>query len=76
MMGIPEVPVVLSAADDMFFSLKIESAVKLVGVKLVQASDFGQLEERLLGPAPQMIILDLNSRACAPIEAMQVTTCV
>jgi DNA-binding NarL/FixJ family response regulator len=71
MTSVPEVPIVLSAADDMFFSSKIESVARLVGVKVVHALDARQLEECLMGAAPRMIILDLNSKACAPLEAIR-----
>ncbi len=64
-------PLVLSAVDDLFFSAKIQSTAKLVGVNVVEATDAAQLEERLTGPTPKMILLDLNSRACAPLDAVR-----
>ncbi len=64
-------PLVLSAVDDIFFSARIQSTAKLMGVNLVEATDAAQLEERLAGPAPKMILLDLNSRACAPLDAVR-----
>jgi len=69
--GASEVPTVLSAVDDIFFSSKIESVARLVGVKVVQALDARQLEERLAYAAPRMIILDLNSKACAPLDTIR-----
>ena len=71
MTGASEVPTVLSAVDDIFFSSKIESVARLVGVKVVQALDARQLEERLAYAAPRMIILDLNSKACAPLDTIR-----
>jgi CheY-like chemotaxis protein len=71
MAGNPEAPMILSAVDDMFFSSKIESAAGLVGVRVVQVLDAGQLEKRLADQAPRMIILDLNSRACAPLDVIR-----
>ncbi len=64
-------PTVLSAVDDMFFSAKIRSTAKLIGVDVIEATDIAQLEERLTGPTPKMILLDLNSRACAPLDAVR-----
>ncbi len=66
-----DVPVVLSAVDDMFFSSRIESAAKLAGVRVVSATDARQLAELLLELIPRMIILDLNSNACAPLESLR-----
>ena len=65
------VPVILSAVDDLFFSSKIESAANLAGVRVVSARNARQLEELLATLAPRMIILDLNSEACAPLEAVR-----
>ena len=66
-----EYPAVLVAVDDMFFSSRIESVAKLLGVTVAQALDATQLEQRLAGPPPRMILLDLNSRACTPLEALR-----
>jgi DNA-binding NarL/FixJ family response regulator len=71
MTSVPIDLIVLSAVDDMFFSSKIESVAKLVGVQVVHALDARQLEECLTGAAPRMIILDLNSKACAPLGAIR-----
>ena len=71
MTGNPENPIVLAAVDDVFFSSRIESVARLAGVELVQALDEEQLGRFLSGATPQMIILDLNGKACAPIEAIR-----
>lgn len=71
MTRVPEDPTVVSAGDDMFFSSKIQSVAGMVGVKVVQALDAEQLYQLLSGPAPRMIILDLNSKACAPLTAIR-----
>ena len=66
-----EVPTILSAVDDIFFSSKIESVARLAGVRVVQALDAKQLAERLADTTPRMVIFDLNSKACAPLEAIR-----
>jgi DNA-binding NarL/FixJ family response regulator len=64
-------PIILSLVDDMFFSSKIESTAKLVGVRAIQVFDPRQLEKALEGPPPRMIILDLGSKTCAPLEILR-----
>jgi CheY-like chemotaxis protein len=63
--------IVLAAVDDIFFSAKIEEVAKRVGVRLIQALDAGQLSEKLAATTPELIILDLNSRACSPLDAIR-----
>ncbi len=62
---------VLAAVDDLFFWTKIEAAARHLGVHLEHATDGAQLEEKLAAKAPDLIILDLNSEACAPIAALR-----
>ncbi|HYK87719.1 MAG TPA: hypothetical protein VE398_03045 [Acidobacteriota bacterium] len=64
-------PVVVSAVDDLFFSSKIESTAKLAGVTVIQISKARELNELLTDLVPRMIILDLNSRFCDPLEALR-----
>ena len=64
-------PKVLAAVDDLFFWTKIEAAACHIGVQLEQAIDAAQFEERLAAQAPDLIIVDLNSEACAPIAAIK-----
>jgi CheY-like chemotaxis protein len=67
----PTARIVLTAVDDIFFSAKIEEVAKTLGVRLVQALDARQLSEKLAATTPELIILDLNSRACSPLEAIR-----
>ncbi len=69
--NIPDPPTVLSVVDDMFFSARIESTAKLAGVRLIQICDARQLEKVLEESVPQMIILDLNSKACEPLDTVR-----
>ncbi len=65
------VPLVFAAVTDMFFCSKIDSVAGIVGVKVFKALDALQLEQGLAGPAPRLILLDLNSSALAPIETIR-----
>ena len=67
----PETPVI-AAVDDLFFLTKIEATAQHAGVPLVQARSARALEERLAeGQPPRLIVLDLNSTACAPLDAIR-----
>jgi CheY-like chemotaxis protein len=62
---------VLAGVDDLFFSTRIASTAEALGVRLVLAADAVQLENALAASTPDLIILDLNSRTCAPLEAIR-----
>jgi PleD family two-component response regulator len=64
-------PVVLAAVDDLFFSVKIESAARQLEIQLILAPSFEQLVKYLEALVPEIVILDLNSRACAPFDAIR-----
>jgi DNA-binding NarL/FixJ family response regulator len=62
---------VLVAVDDLFFLAKIEAVAKQAGIGIVEARSARSLEERLREAPPRLVILDLNSAACAPLEAIR-----
>ncbi len=62
---------VLAAVDDIFFSTKIETTARQTGAKLTIARDSRELVECLEKTVPDLIIIDLNSRTCAPIESIR-----
>jgi CheY-like chemotaxis protein len=62
---------VLAAVEDMFFLAKIEAAAKVVGVDLVEARSVEKLNEHLDVLNPDLIILDLNSKAWDPLEVIR-----
>jgi len=62
--------VVLAAVDDIFFLSRIESVAKGRGVELVKAIDADQLNRQLDSLVPRLIILDLNSKTCSPLNAV------
>jgi len=61
---------VLAAVDDLFFSARIEAVARSVGIGLALASDSHQLWSRLQVEAPDLVILDLNSKSCAPLDSI------
>jgi CheY-like chemotaxis protein len=64
-------PGVLVAVDDLFFWAKIESAARHAGVRVEQALSAIQIQERLKRAVPGLIILDLNSVACEPLDTIR-----
>jgi CheY-like chemotaxis protein len=63
---------VIAAVDDLFFLTKIETAARQAGVNLIQARSARALDEQLDAPAvPRLVILDLNSSACSPFDAIR-----
>jgi CheY-like chemotaxis protein len=64
-------PLVLSAGEDIFFSSRIATVARMLGVNLIQVLDAHQLQEALASLVPRLIIVDLNSRACAPLDAIR-----
>lgn len=64
-------PLVLAAVDDLFFSTRIETVARLSGVRLEQAVNAQQLHEFLTKEVPDLIVVDLNGRACAPVDSIR-----
>jgi PleD family two-component response regulator len=63
--------VVIAAVDDLFFSARIESAARKLGIRFAIVTDFEQLSASLKLETPDLVILDLNSRACAPLDTIR-----
>lgn len=64
-------PLVLAGVEDIFFSAMIEPAAREAGVELRLALDSLQLQAALNGRLPALIILDLNSKTCRPLDAIR-----
>ena len=62
---------ILTAVDDIFFSSRIDSVARKVGVNLVQALNAEQLGAELDSLVPDLIIFDLNSKAFAPLDTIR-----
>ncbi len=64
-------PLVIAGMEDIFFSAKIEPVARKTGVELTVALDSHQLQTALDGRLPALIILDLNSKACRPLDVIR-----
>ena len=64
-------PGVLAAVDDLFFWTKIEAAARHAGVSVEQATSAAQIQRSLNLAVPGLIIIDLNSVVCEPLETIR-----
>ena len=64
-------PLVLSVGEDLFFSTRIETVARECSIRLRQAADLAQLDQCLEAEVPNLIIVDLNSKTCAPIDSIR-----
>jgi CheY-like chemotaxis protein len=62
---------ILAAVDDLFFKVKIVEAAKQVGARLGTASTAPDALARARADRPGLIILDLHSVPCAPLEVLK-----
>jgi CheY-like chemotaxis protein len=62
--------VVIAAVDDLFFATKIETAAKAAGVELRTAATAEDLWRQLESLTPSLIVLDLNSARCTPLDTV------
>lgn len=62
---------VLAAVDDMFFAAKIAETAKGLGVPLVFARDAADVLDKVRAQRPSLLIIDLNSTACRPVESIR-----
>jgi CheY-like chemotaxis protein len=63
-------PCVLVAVDDLFFSSKISETAKHLGIPLVFARSQDEVIARALTEKPALLIVDLNSTRCQPVETI------
>ena len=61
---------VLVAVDDLFFSSKITETAKQLGISLLFARSQDEVIARALTDKPALIIVDLNSTRCNPVETI------
>ena len=61
---------VLVGVSDLFFQAKIAETAKHLGVDLVFARNFDLVMERVAAEPPALLILDLNSDPCKPLEVL------
>ena len=61
---------VLVAVDDLFFSTKISETAKQLGIPLLFARSQDEVIARALTEKPALLIIDLNSNRCQPVETI------
>lgn len=61
---------VLVGVSDLFFQAKIAETAKHLGVDLAFARNFDLVMERVAAEPPALLILDLNSEPCKPLEVV------
>ncbi len=59
---------VIAAVDDLFFASKIRGTAEQIGVKVRFARSVDTLIEAARAEKPSLVIVDLHSEACNPIE--------
>lgn len=61
---------VLVAVDDLFFASKITETARQLGILLLFARTQDEVIARALSEKPALLIIDLNSARCNPIETI------
>ena len=61
---------VLVAVDDLFFASKITETARQLGISLLFARSQDEVIARALSEKPALLIMDLNSPRCRPIETI------
>ena len=61
---------VLVAVDDLFFSSKITETARQLGISLLFARSQDEVIARALTDKPALLIVDLNSTSCKPLETI------
>ncbi|MBI3780208.1 MAG: hypothetical protein HY278_03990 [candidate division NC10 bacterium] len=61
---------VLVAVDDLFFVSKITETARQLGISLLFARTQDEVIARALSEKPALLIIDLNSARCNPIETI------
>lgn len=67
--GMPPPAIAVAILDDLFFTAKIREAARLLGVELTVVRDPSVLHQ---GPAPIVLLLDLDSKKVDPFAALDV----
>jgi CheY-like chemotaxis protein len=62
--------VILCIVDDLFFSIKIKSAAKLLGAEVYFERSPEQVLDTLRTKAPRLVIFDLDSVKMRPLETL------
>jgi CheY-like chemotaxis protein len=62
---------VVAATGDMFFASKIDAVARAAGVSLSKVETADGWSACLEDPAPDLVVVDLNSAACMPLDAIR-----
>lgn len=62
---------IIAILDDLFFNSKIKEAVKPLGLDIEFIKNPNGLTERLRFDKPSLIVLDLNSKSCTPLQIIK-----
>ncbi len=62
---------VLAGVDDLYFATRMQAVAREVDTDLTLASDADQLWIGLQAGKPDLLILDLNSKTCAPVDTVR-----
>ena len=71
MAGTNQYPKIIVVLDDLFFSSKIKEAAKSLDLNLEFTKNTNGLIQKLKSEKPSLIIFDLNSKACNPLESIK-----
>ena len=62
---------IIAVLDDLFFTSKIKEAAKSLNSDLEFTKNTNGLIQKLKSEKPSLIIFDLNSKACNPLETIK-----
>src|SRR3970040_3076034 len=62
---------IIAVLDDLFFTSKIKEAAKSLNSDLEFIKNTNGLIQKLKSEKPSLIIFDLNSKACNPLESIK-----
>ena len=61
----------LAAVDDLFFAARLQAVAAAAGIRLVECRTHEQFRTSVASSVPDLVILDLNSASCRPLEAIR-----
>ncbi len=71
MVGTNQKPKIIAVLEDLFFSSKIKEAAESLNLNLEFVRNTNKLIQKLESEKPPLIIFDLNSQACNPLETIR-----
>ena len=71
MAGTNQNPKIIAVLDDLFFSSKIKEAGKHLDLDLEFMKNTSELFQKIESEKPSLIIFDLNTKVCNPLETIK-----